>query len=108
VVGNIYQGRVENVLPGISSAFIDVGQEKNAYLYITDVLCDTNQRDIDKMLKRGSTILVQVAKEAIGTKGMKVTMDVSLPGRYLILMPLSKHVGISRQIESHEETRPAA
>lgn len=103
VVGNIYMGKVENVLPGISSAFIDVGQEKNAYLYITDVLSDREEHDIDKMLKRGSTIMIQVAKEAIGTKGMKVTMDVSLPGRYLISMPLSKHVGISRQIEEPQE-----
>ncbi len=103
VVGNIYQGRVENVLPGISSAFIDVGQEKNAYLYISDVLTDTRERDIGRILKKGAPILVQVAKEAIGTKGMKVTMDVSLPGRFLILMPLSKHVGISRQLEDHQE-----
>lgn len=103
VVGNIYQGKVENVLPGISSAFVDVGQEKNAYLYITDVLSDTPSHDIDKMLKKGSNILIQVAKEAIGTKGMKVTMDISLPGRYLIYMPMSKHVGVSRQIEDHAE-----
>ncbi len=103
VVGNIYQGKVENVLPGISSAFIDVGQEKNAYLYISDVLSDNNERDISKILKKGSTILVQVAKEAIGTKGMKVTMDISLPGRFLILMPLSEHVGVSRQVEEHSE-----
>src|ERR1700755_692894 len=93
VLGNIYVGKVENVLPGISSAFVDVGQEKNAYLYISDVLSDNNEKDISKILKKGETILVQVAKEAIGTKGMKVTMDISLPGRYLILMPLSKHVG---------------
>src|SRR6185436_13549744 len=98
LVGNIYQGRVENVLPGISSAFIDVGQEKNAYLYISDVLSDNRERDIGRILKKGAPIMVQVAKEAIGTKGMKVTMDVSLPGRFLILMPLSKHVGISRQV----------
>lgn len=103
VVGNIYQGKVENVLPGISSAFIDVGQEKNAYLYISDVLSDNNERDISKILKKGAPILVQVAKEAIGTKGMKVTMDISLPGRFLILMPLSQHVGVSRQVEEHDE-----
>ena len=103
VVGNIYMGRVENVLPGISSAFIDVGQEKNAYLYISDVLSDSREKDISKILKKGTTIMVQVAKEAIGTKGMKVTMDVSLPGRYLILMPLSKHLGISRQVEDNQE-----
>ncbi|MCG3204226.1 MAG: Ribonuclease G [Elusimicrobia bacterium] len=103
VVGNIYQGKVENVLPGISSAFIDVGQEKNAYLYISDVLSANNERDIGKILKKGETILVQVAKEAIGTKGMKVTMDISLPGRFLILMPLSEHVGVSRQVEENSE-----
>lgn len=103
MVGNIYQGKVENVLPGISSAFIDVGLDKNAYLYITDVVTDSREQDIGRILKKGSNILVQVTKEAIGTKGMKVTMDISLPGRYLILMPLSKHLGISRQIESHEE-----
>jgi ribonuclease G len=103
VVGNIYVGKVENVLPGISSAFVDVGQEKNAYLYISDVLSDNNEKDIGKILKKGETILVQVAKEAIGTKGMKVTMDISLPGRYLILMPLSKHVGVSRQVEDDSE-----
>ena len=103
VVGNIYQGRVENVLPGISSAFVDVGQEKNAYLYISDVLSDNHEKDIARILKKGTTIMVQVAKEAIGTKGMKVTMDVSLPGRFLILMPLSKHLGVSRQVEDPQE-----
>src|SRR3954471_16501811 len=60
VVGNIYMGRVENVIPGISSAFVDVGQEKNAYLYITDVLGDPHERNIDKMLKKGAPIMVQV------------------------------------------------
>ena len=103
VVGNIYKGRVENVLPGISSAFVDVGQEKNAYLYITDILNSENQRNVDKLLKKGEPILVQVAKEAIGTKGMKVTMDISLPGRYLILMPMADSVGISRQIDEFSE-----
>ncbi|MCB4757596.1 MAG: Rne/Rng family ribonuclease [Elusimicrobia bacterium] len=103
LVGNIYKGTVENVLPGISSAFVDVGMEKNAYLYITDVVSDSHERDIEKILKRGSSILVQVAKEAIGTKGMKVTMDLALPGRYIIFMPMSEHVGVSRQIESPQE-----
>lgn len=103
LVGNIYQGKVENVIPGISSAFVDVGQEKNAYLYITDVNGNNRDQSIDKLLKKGDPILVQVAKESIGTKGMKVTMDISLPGRYLIFMPLSKYVGISRQIEEHAE-----
>lgn len=102
LVGNIYHGKVENVIPGISSAFVDVGQEKNAYLYVTDVVSQ-HHGSIDKMIKKGEPILVQVAKESIGTKGMKVTMDISLPGRYLIFMPLSKYVGVSRQIEDDRE-----
>jgi ribonuclease G len=103
LVGNIYKGRVENVLPGISSAFVNVGFEKNAYLYVTDVVSESKDRHIEKMLQRGSSIMVQVAKEAIGTKGMKVTMDISLPGRYLIYMPKSAHVGVSKNIESPGE-----
>src|SRR5882672_8051604 len=92
LIGNIYQGRVENVIPGISSAFVDVGQEKNAYLYISDVLGSDREKNIEKLLKKGQPVMVQVAKESIGTKGMKVTMDISLPGRYLIFMPLSTYV----------------
>jgi ribonuclease G len=103
LVGNIYKGRIENVLPGISSAFVNVGYEKNAYLYVTDVVSDAKERHIEKMLQRGASIMVQVAKEAIGTKGMKVTMDVSLPGRYLIYMPKSTHVGVSKNIEDASE-----
>jgi ribonuclease G len=103
LVGNIYKGRVENVLPGISSAFVNTGFEKNAYLYVTDVVSPEKERHIEKMIQRGSSILVQVAKEAIGTKGMKVTMDISLPGRTLIYMPLSEHTGVSKNIEDPEE-----
>lgn len=103
LVGNIYKGRIENVLPGISSAFVNTGFEKNAYLYVTDVVSNSKDRHIEKMVKRGEDIMVQVAKEAIGTKGMKVTMDISLPGRYLIYMPKSEHVGVSKNIEEHEE-----
>ncbi|MBI4397356.1 MAG: Rne/Rng family ribonuclease, partial [Elusimicrobia bacterium] len=103
LVGNIYKGRIENVLPGISSAFVNVGFEKNAYLYVTDVVSDSKDRHIEKMLQRGHNIMVQVAKEAIGTKGMKVTMDISLPGRYLIYMPKSEHIGVSKNIEDHAE-----
>jgi magnesium-transporting ATPase (P-type) len=96
LVGNIYKGRIENVLPGISSAFVNVGFEKNAYLYVTDVVSDSKDRHIENMIKRSDQILVQVAKEAIGTKGMKVTMDISLPGRYLIYMPKGEHIGVSK------------
>ena len=104
IVGNVYKGAVENVLPGISSAFVSIGFEKNAYLYISDVLGDKNA-PIDQTLKKGQTVMVQVAKEAIGTKGPKVTMDISLPGRYLVFTPYQEYVGISKHIAEPEERR---
>ena len=104
IVGNIYKGKVENVLPGISSAFINIGFDKNAYLYISDVIGDT-RRPIDKILKKGQEVMIQVAKESIGTKGMKVTMEVSLPGRYLVFTPTQQSVGISKHIADSAERK---
>ena len=98
IVGNIYKGIVENVLPGISSAFLNIGYEKNAYLYISDVI-GGDKKNIDKVLKKGQEVMVQVVKDAISTKGMKVTMDVTLPGRYLVLTPNQRLVGLSKNIE---------
>ncbi len=101
IVGNIYKGIVENVLPGISSAFLNIGYEKNAYLYISDVI-GGDKKNIDKALKKGQEVMVQVVKDAISTKGMKVTMDVTLPGRYLVLTPNQSFVGLSKNIEDAE------
>ncbi|MBI4055290.1 MAG: Rne/Rng family ribonuclease [Elusimicrobia bacterium] len=103
IVGNVYKGRVENVIPGISSAFVNIGYEKNAYLYITDVIRNSHNSPIDHLLKKGQEIMVQVAKEAIGTKGMKITMDLSIPGRYLVYMPFQEHVGVSKNIQEDAE-----
>jgi ribonuclease G len=104
IVGNIYKAVVENVLPGISSAFMNIGLDKNAYIYISDVL--GNQKDgIEKLLKKDQEVMVQVTKDAIGTKGMKVTMDVSLPGRYLVLTPFQDFVGVSKSIENDAERK---
>ncbi|OGS19220.1 MAG: hypothetical protein A2219_08105 [Elusimicrobia bacterium RIFOXYA2_FULL_50_26] len=104
IVGNIYKGRVENILPGISSAFVEAGLEKNAYLFVDDVISeDTKERKIEKMLSRGHEIMLQVDKEPISTKGAKATMDISLPGRLLVYMPFSEHGGVSKNIESQEE-----
>ncbi|MDR0734784.1 MAG: Rne/Rng family ribonuclease [Elusimicrobiota bacterium] len=102
IVGNIYKAVVENVLPGISSAFLNIGYEKNAYLYISDVI-EGDKRSIDKILHKGQEVMVQVVKDAIGTKGMKVTMDVTLPGRYLVLTPNQHFVGVSKNIEDDEK-----
>lgn len=104
IVGNIYKATVENVLPGISSAFVNIGYEKNAYLYISDVL-GVEKNNIEKALKKGQHIMVQVVKDSIGTKGMKVTMDVTLPGRYLVLTPHQGFVGVSKNIEDSEQRK---
>ena len=106
IVGNIYKGRIENVLPGISSAFVNIGLEKNAYLYVSDVIPTPGHSpssQIEKMIARNEVIMVQVAKEAIGTKGVKVTMDISLPGRFLVYMPMAEHLGVSKNIEDRKE-----
>ena len=130
ITGNIYKGRVDRVLPGMQAAFVDVGLDRAAFLYAGDVLgpdgevdypgANGNGHDIDidfadnghphrtappiqELLKAGQEVLVQVAKEPLGTKGARVTSHISLPGRYLVYMPLAEHVGVSRRIESVEE-----
>ncbi len=110
-VGNIYKGIVIKVLPGMQSAFIDIGMEKAAFLYVDDIHRVSDDVDFDgkpdinisSLLKEGQHILVQVAKEPIGTKGPRVTTNVTLPGRYLVLAPITPCIGISRKIEGHEE-----
>jgi ribonuclease G len=103
IVGNIYKGIVKNILPGLSSAFAEVGLERNAYLYVDDVICESRERKIERMLQKSKEIMLQVDKEPISTKGARVTMDVSLPGRLLVFMPFNDHIGISKNIESREE-----
>ena len=107
IVGDIYLGRVEAVLPGIQAAFVDIGTEKSAFLHASDVATPEADEDeripIQDLLDRGQEILVQVTKEAIGTKGPRCTSQVSFPGRFLVYMPFSDHVGVSRKIEDEEE-----
>lgn len=115
LVGNIYNGRVQNVLPGMQAAFIDIGLERNAFLYAGDIVMpdDTDgdlerekiqsMRSIRDMLKPGQTIMVQVAKDPVGTKGARVTTHITLAGRSLVLMPTMDYVGVSRRIEKDEE-----
>ncbi|MDH7478451.1 MAG: Rne/Rng family ribonuclease [Syntrophomonadaceae bacterium] len=105
LVGNIYNGRVENVLPGMQAAFVNIGLDKNAFLYVEDVGPARGGRSgsIGSMLREGQEILVQVVKEPIGTKGARVTTHVTLPGRYLVLMPNMDYIGISRRIENEKE-----
>lgn len=114
LVGNIFKGRVENVLPGMQAAFVDIGLEKNAFLYIEDALPARSveghgHRDsalgmnISDILKQGQEVMVQIVKEPIGTKGPRVTTHITLPGRFLVLMPKVDFIGVSRRIDEEKE-----
>ncbi|MBN2112531.1 MAG: Rne/Rng family ribonuclease [Acidimicrobiia bacterium] len=110
LAGNIYLGKVRNVLPGMEAAFIDFGEAKNGVLYAGDVQADPRANGgrhprIEKALKVGDEILVQVTKDAMGTKGARLTNQVSLPGRYLVLAPDSEIRGISRRLPDPERER---
>lgn len=124
LVGNIYKGRVDSILPGIQAAFIDIGFEKNGFLYISDIagtdeIGDVVLEDgvvrapkrgrrgkehtIENVLKKNQSIMVQVSKDRLGTKGVRLTNFVTLPGRYVVLMPNVKQLGVSRKIDDDAE-----
>jgi ribonuclease G len=140
VVGNLYKGRVSKVLPGMQSAFVDLGLERDGFLYVSDVVAtfeefdrlETDEDDqapvngkpaagqpargggrrdrekgpepkIEDLLKEGQDVIVQVAKEPLGTKGARLTSHATMPGRFLVFMPTVDHVGVSRKIDSREE-----
>ena len=138
IVGNIYKGVVTNVLPGMQAAFVDIGLQKDAFLYVGDYTADRGEdsgavppdadedpvdlddgedeplvktesehrRDatpIEELLRKGQEVLVQVSKESLGTKGARITSFVSIPGRYIVYMPQSSHVGVSRRIHDDAE-----
>ncbi len=110
--GNIYRGRVQNVLPGMEAAFVDIGTPKNAVLYHGDVRYDTDdvetssaQPRIEQLLRPGQSILCQVTKNPIGAKGARLTQEVSLPGRFVVLVPNSTAYGISKRLEDSERKR---
>jgi len=105
MVGNIYKGRVENVLPGMQAAFINIGIGKNAFLYAGDIFPHKpfNRLVEEDNLIVGAEIMVEIVKDAMGTKGPRATTHFSIPGRYVVVMPSVDYVGISRRIESAEE-----
>ncbi len=112
IVGNIYRGRVKNVLPGMEAAFVDIGTPKNAVLYWGDVSYDRDEIDrqqgadrIEHLLRPGQTIVCQVTKNPIGLKGARLTQEVSLPGRFVVLVPDSSTYGISRRLDDNERKR---
>ena len=114
IVGNIYKGRVTRVLPGMQSAFVDIGLEKAAFLHAADIVSHTECVDeneqkqfkvksISELVREGQDIVVQVVKDPLGTKGARLTTDITLPSRHLVFMPENSHVGVSQRIESEEE-----
>lgn len=121
IVGNIYKGRVSEILPGLQAAFIDIGLDRNAFLHVEDLVTDAhdignfldkdyhhnhkrgNLPSIEKILNKGQDILVQITKEPIGKKGPRATANITLAGRFLVLMPYADHIGVSRKISSSSE-----
>ncbi|WP_308250954.1 Rne/Rng family ribonuclease, partial [Nonomuraea rhizosphaerae] len=109
-VGNVYLGKVQNVLPSMEAAFVDVGKGRNAVLYAGEVNFDTaglegQPKRIESALKSGQSVLVQVTKDPIGHKGARLTSQISLPGRYLVYVPDGSMTGISRKLPDKERTR---
>ncbi|MEF9895374.1 MAG: ribonuclease E/G, partial [Clostridia bacterium] len=117
LVGNIYMGRVVNVLPGMQAAFVDIGAEKNGFLYAGDIQLDIRslgpdgqalneqlkEMSIKKLIRAGQQVLVQVVKEPGGSKGPRLSGNITLPGRLVVLLPTVGYVGVSRRIESEQE-----
>lgn len=123
LVGNVFKGRVSSVVPAVKAAFVSLGLEKNGYLYLADIVglgmefesLDKEEEDlkppkgiqphqsIDQLVKKGQEVLVQITKEPFGTKGARLTTHISLPGRYIVLLPFDRHLGISRRISDDKE-----
>lgn len=98
LLGNIYQGKVHRVLPGIQAAFIDIGLERAAFLHASDIQTQTVKTDIRALLQQGQEILVQVYKDSLGSKGVRVTTQFTLPGRYLVFTPNVQQITVSQKI----------
>ena len=122
LVGNIYKGTVNSVMSGIGAAFVDIGFGRNGFLYVTDMMAPIQEfdlletagqhprhiprpkpSDIDKLVKKGQEVLVQVVKEPIGNKGPRLTTHVGIPGRFVVLMPFDQHMGISKRVIDRSE-----
>lgn len=114
LVGNVYMGKVARVLPGMQAAFVDIGLDKAAFLHASDILTKIDQveeldreqlppRDISTLVRQGQYIMVQVVKDPLGTKGARLTTDITIPSRYLVLTPRSNHVGVSQRIDDDKE-----
>ncbi len=117
IVGNIYKGRVDNVLPGLEAAFVDIGLEKNGFLHVDEIVLPgveaprrgrgsgKDSRQITDMLKPGQEVVVQVVKDPLKTKGARLSMDLTIAGRYMVLAPFGEGIGVSRRLDEKERER---
>ena len=115
IVGNIYKGKVDNVLPGMEAAFVDIGLERNGFLHVDEIVLPGGEqapkrgrgsgRRINELIKPGQEILVQVVKDPLKTKGARLSMNVSIAGRYLVFAPQGSGVGVSRRLTDSERDR---
>jgi len=110
IVGNIYKGKIEAVMPSIGAAFVDIGLPKKGFLYLSEIENTYESIELPRSIlevkkEKGQTVLVQVVKEPFGNKGPRLTCNIGLAGRYLVLMPLENQIGVSRRIEDEEERR---
>ncbi|MEZ5077767.1 MAG: Rne/Rng family ribonuclease [Solirubrobacterales bacterium] len=115
IVGNIYKGKVDNVLPGMEAAFVDIGLERNGFLHVDEIVLPGGEqapkrgrgsgRKINEMIKPGQEIVVQVVKDPLKTKGARLSMNVSIAGRYLVFAPQGSGVGVSRRLSDSERDR---
>jgi ribonuclease G len=110
IAGNIYKGVVDNVLPGMEAAFIEIGLEKNGFLYVDEVVVPelegrSHGRKIQDLLSRGQEVLVQAVKDPMKSKGARLTTEISLPGRFVVFVPSGEGLGVSRRLEDDERTR---
>ena len=110
IAGNVYKGVVDNVLPGMEASFVDIGLAKNGFLYVDEIVVPELEgrkhgRRIQELVERGQEVLVQAVKDPMGTKGARLTTEVSLPGRFLVFVPFGDGIGVSRRLEDDERER---
>ncbi len=109
IAGNIYKGKVDNVLPGMEAAFVEIGLEKNGFLFVDEIvgpeLEGKGQRKIQDLITRGQEILVQAVKDPMKSKGARLTTEISLPGRFVVFVPSGEGLGVSRRLDDDERTR---
>src|SRR4051812_23689815 len=115
IVGNIYKGKVDNVLPGLEAAFVDIGLDKNGFLHVDEIVLpgvevqrrgrEGSGKKISELLKPGQEVVVQVVKDPLKSKGARLSMELTIAGRYMVYTPTGEGVGVSKRLEDKERDR---